>query len=228
MQPLTDSLYKLQQALGYSFTDIEYLKLALRHRSAGAINNERLEFLGDAALNFCIARKLFNLAQEASEGELTRIRASLVNRSTLASLAIQLELPHCMQLGLGEVRSGGRHRPSIQSDALEAVFGAILLDGGFDACEGVIIRLYDNYFEHLPDAEELKDAKSRLQEYLQSKGLGLPQYTMVHQADGRQNKHFEITCEAAQYGIVTGIGASRRKAEQAAAGQMLEQILNAN
>jgi len=223
---LSHSLQKLQQVLGYGFAKTELLEQALTHRSVGAVNNERLEFLGDSILNFCITRKLFSFRPDASEGELSRIRASLVNRDALAGLAAELQLEQCIKLGRGEKQSGGQRRTSIQADAVEAILGAVLLDGGFDACRELISRLYQSHFEHLPDAEDLKDPKTRLQEYLQSRRLGLPEYSVTSETGKDHAKRFEVSCEAADFQTVTGTGFSRRKAEQAAAGKMLEQFVN--
>jgi ribonuclease-3 len=219
------SLQKLQQALGYDFTKIEWLEQALTHRSVGPVNNERLEFLGDSILNFCITRKLFSFRPDASEGELSRIRASLVNRDALTGLAAQLELEKFIKLGRGEKQSGGQRRTSIQADAVEAILGAVLLDGGFDNCRELISHLYQSHFEHLPDAEDLKDPKTRLQEYLQSRRLGLPEYSVTNETGKDHAKRFEVSCEAADFQAAAGIGSSRRKAEQAAASKMLEQFV---
>jgi ribonuclease-3 len=223
---LIDSLTKLQQALGYVFKNNEYLQQALTHRSAGSVNNERLEFLGDSVLNFCITRRLFSLRPTDSEGELSRLRASLVNREALAGLASRLDLASYLQLGRGEKQSGGQRRASIQADTMEAILGAVLLDGGFEPCRELIDRLYQSHFDHLPAAEDLKDPKTRLQEYLQSRGLGLPRYTVVSELGKDHVKRFEVSCEAVEYPVVSGTGSSRRKAEQAAASKMLEQFVH--
>ncbi|MCW8963215.1 MAG: ribonuclease III [Gammaproteobacteria bacterium] len=223
---MTDSLDNLQHALGYSFNKIEYLEQALTHRSVGPVNNERLEYLGDSVLNFCITRRLFGLRPDANEGDLSRIRASLVNREALASIATALDLSANIRLGRGEKQSGGQRRASIQSDAVEAILGAVLLDGGFDVCSALIDRLYQSHFEYLPDAQDLKDPKTRLQEYLQSRGLGLPCYTVTSETGKDHARNFEVSCEAAGYKTVQGMGSSRRKAEQAAASKMLEQLEN--
>lgn len=219
-------LEKLQQALGYHFARIDYLEQALTHRSAAAINNERLEFLGDSILNFSIAQKLYDCRPDATEGELSRIRASLVNREALTGLASRLDLEAHIRLGQGEKQSGGQRRASIQSDAVEAILGAVLLDGGFEACRDLIDRLYESHFEHLPDAEDLKDPKTRLQEYMQSRGLGLPRYIVASETGKDHAKQFEVSCDAAELHTVIGMGSSRRKAEQAAASKMLEQFIN--
>ena len=224
---MTDSLENLQSRLGYSFKQIDYLHQALTHRSAGPVNNERLEFLGDSILNFCITRRLFSLRPDASEGELSRIRASLVNREALADLASSLQLSSIIKLGRGEQQSGGQRRRSIQADVVEAILGAVLIDGGFEACRDLITRLYHDHFENLPDAESLKDPKTRLQEYMQSRGMGLPKYSVTSEQGKDHAKQFEVVCEAMQLPAVTGSGSSRRKAEQVAASKMLEQFINA-
>ena len=221
-------LEKLQQVLGYQFNDIDYLQQALTHRSIGASNNERLEFLGDSVLNFCITQNLYDLLPDAAEGELSRIRASLVNKDALAVIADTLELANYLRLGRGEKQSGGRRRYSIQADAVEAVFGAILLDAGFDPVRTVINRLYQHQYDNLPDAETLKDPKTRLQEYLQSRGLGLPSYEVIRETGRDHAKNFEVACSAADFPKANATGSSRRKAEQAAAGSMLEQIERSN
>ena len=223
---MVDSLTELQQALGYSFTNTEYLQQALTHRSVGSINNERLEFLGDSILNFCITQRLFDLRTAANEGDLSRVRASLVNREALAGLASRLKLSAYIRLGRGEKQSGGQRRVSIQADTMEAIFGAVLLDGGYDACRELIDRLYESHFDNLPDAEDLKDPKTRLQEYLQSRGLGLPRYTVTSEEGKDHAKRFEVSCEAVDYPAVSASGSSRRKAEQAAASKMLQQFDN--
>ena len=221
---LTESLEKLQRALGYQFKDINYLQQALTHRSIGATNNERLEFLGDSVLNFCITRKLYDLLPDAAEGELSRIRASLVNKEALAGIADRLELAGYLRLGRGEKQSGGKRRSSIQADAVEAILGAVLLDSGYDAAHVLIDRLYRDQYANLPDAETLKDPKTRLQEHLQARGLGLPLYEVIRETGKDHAKNFEVSCNAADFPSVNAFGSSRRKAEQAAAGKMLEQI----
>jgi ribonuclease-3 len=223
---LTASLDKLQQVLNYRFKDITYLQQALTHRSIGVVNNERLEFLGDSVLNFCVARRLYLQLPDAAEGDLSRIRASLVNKDALARIAKQIGLADFIRLGRGEKQSGGQRRASILSDAMEAIFGAVLVDGGFDAVRELIQRLYQYQYENLPDPEALKDPKTRLQEHLQARGLGLPQYQVTRESGKDHAKQFEVSCIAGEFSPVVAEGNSRRKAEQAAASKMLNQILD--
>ena len=209
----------------YSFNDPELLALALSHRSVGRHNNERLEFLGDSVLNFVIAARLFELRTDNDEGELSRLRARVVRGDTLAKLASGLKLGDYIKLGEGELKSGGFKRNSILADALEAVFGAIYLDGGFKFCEAVILHVCDPFIALLPDANELKDSKTRLQEWLQGRGYPLPEYSVISDKGPSHQKHFVVECVAKAAGIkVSGKGASRQKAQQAAAAVALEII----
>jgi ribonuclease-3 len=205
-------------AIPYSFKDPELLSLALSHRSVGRLNNERLEFLGDSILNFVVTVRLFELRTDNNEGELSRLRARVVRGDTLAELASGLELGNYIKLGEGELKSGGFKRSSILADALEAVLGAIYVDGGFTACEAVIQHICDPVIASLPNADELKDPKTRLQEWLQGGGFSLPEYKLLSDEGPAHNKHFVVECIAPSAGIeVTGKGGSRQKAEQAAA-----------
>jgi ribonuclease-3 len=220
---LNDSFQSLTQALGYRFRDAVLLQQALTHRSAGTPNNERLEFLGDALLNWVIADALCRRRPESSEGELTRLRASLVREPTLAAIAQALGLGEYLRLGPGELRSGGFRRQSILADGLEALFAAIYLDGGVEAARSVILRLYHAALEQLPDAESLKDAKTRLQEFLQGRGLPLPLYEVVEVSGQAHRQEFRVRCHvpgAPQQ--AEGQGASRRQAEQVAAARLLD------
>ena len=209
----------------YRFEDPELLALALSHRSVGRINNERLEFLGDSILNFVVSARLFHLNDKNNEGALSRLRARVVRGNTLAKLAAELNLGDHIRLGEGEMKSGGFKRNSILADTLEAIFGAIYLDGGFESCERVIRHVCDPYIAGLPDAEELKDPKTRLQEWLQGRAYSLPEYKLLSEAGPAHKKQFLIQCTADEAGInVTGNGASRQKAEQGAATAALEFI----
>lgn len=209
----------------YCFNDPELLSLALSHRSVGRINNERLEFLGDSILNFVVTARLFELRTGNNEGELSRLRARVVRGDTLAELATSLKLGIYIKLGEGELKSGGFKRDSILADALEAVLGAIYIDGGFEACEAAIQHICDPVIALLPDADELKDPKTRLQEWLQGGGFSLPQYSLLSDKGPAHNKHFVVRCEASAAGIkVEGKGGSRQKAEQSAAAAALELI----
>lgn len=223
---MTPSPGKLLDLIGYEFGAPELFQKALTHRSAGSRNNERLEFLGDAVLGCVIAEELFRCYPDAREGELSRLRATLVRRETLAEIAHDLDIGHFIRLGTGERKSGGHHRDSILSDAVEAVFGAIYLDGGFDAARQVILSLYAEKFANVMDIDELKDAKTRLQEYLQSRQQPLPQYDMVEMRGKAHDRSFRVTCTVDVDGTRTtrGEGKSRRQAEQKAAALMLSEL----
>lgn len=220
----------LLRRLGYRFSDVSLLVSALTHRSAGGDNNERLEFLGDAILGLVIAAALYTRYPEASEGELSRLRAALVKKQTLAELARDLGLGEALRLGSGELKSGGYRRDSILADALEAVFGAVYLDGGFTACTKLITDLYAPRLQKLPDdAGALKDPKTRLQEYLQGRGQDLPIYQVTSVYGDPHAQTFEVECKVAAIDQVSrGTGSSRRRAEQQAARQMLESLASGN
>ena len=208
--------------LEYVFKDNSLLDLALTHRSASKSNNERLEYLGDSFLNFAIARRLFELRPEDSEGDLSRARAALVKEPTLAAIGLALGVDSQLTLGAGELRSGGAQRGAVLADAVEALLGAILLDGGAAAAEAVVDLMFAEQFKSLPDAATLKDPKTRLQEWLQGRGLPLPSYVVsaVHGRDHEQT--FTVDCEVREKNAhTTGHGPSRRRAEQEAASAML-------
>lgn len=208
----------LQRKLGYSFAQASLLQQALTHRSHSVANNERIEFLGDSVLNCCVAHELYMRFGELKEGELSRLRANLVRQETLAELAQQLELGTYLRLGEGELKSGGFRRPSILADGLEALFGAVFLDGGFAAAEGVIHGLYAALLEHLDPQTLGKDPKTLLQELLQARKLPLPQYAVVATKGAAHQQLFQVECQIPQLSIrTTGFGASRRIAEQEAA-----------
>jgi ribonuclease-3 len=210
----------LAEALGYRFRERSHLEQALTHRSARAQHNERIEFVGDGVLNCVIAVLLFERFPDLPEGQLSRLRANLVNRDTLHELALSLDVGEHLRLGEGESRSGGATRPSILADALEAVFGAIFLDGGFDAAREVISRLYERSIAALNLGESSKDAKTRLQEYLQGRRLSLPVYSVLSVAGEAHAQTFEVSCELPELGVrAQGTGKSRRAAEQEAAGE---------
>jgi ribonuclease-3 len=214
---------RLCATLGYKFQRPEGLEEALTHRSASAHNNERLEFLGDALLNLIIAEHLFQHYPKASEGELSRLRASLVKGETLADLARGLKLGDWLRMGPGELKSGGYRRESILSDTLEAVIGAVYLDGGFSACCELVLRLYQDWLARLPNASELKDPKTRLQEYLQARQQALPVYNVLEIRGEPHAQSFTVECVVLDRRTIA-IGNSRRKAEQEAARLLLEQI----
>lgn len=215
----------LQDAFGCTCRDASLLEAALTHRSAGGAHNERLEFLGDAVLNCVVAKLVFREFASATEGDLSRFRASLVSGETLAVIAAEIDLGSQLRLGSGELKSGGFRRKSILADGLEALFGAIYLDGGFGAAEQVIERLFVPRLDRLPSAAELKDPKTRLQEALQAKGLPLPAYVVESTSGEAHNQSFEVSCSvtALKLKAVAG-GPSRRRAEQAAAQQVLEAL----
>jgi ribonuclease-3 len=213
---------KLEERLGYRFRDGDLLAEALTHRSAQGRNNERLEFLGDSVLNFVVADELFHLCPQETEGDLSRLRASLVNRPSLAELARDLRLGEHLRLGSGELKSGGHRRDSILADTLEAVLGAVHLDGGFEACRGLIQRLYRGRLGRLPSVSELKDAKTRLQEYLQGQRRSLPTYTVQAVTGKAHDQLFRVQCLVEDVDATTeGEAGSRRQAEQLAADAML-------
>lgn len=217
------ALDRLQTALGYAFQDQALLRQALTHRSHGMPHNERLEFLGDSVLSFVISTWLFAEHGDMNEGDLSRVRARLVRQSTLAEIATRIELSDCLRLGEGELKSGGFRRPSILADALEALLGAIFLDGGHDAVGATIHRLYDPILLHLDPASFGKDPKTLLQELVQGAGLPLPRYVVVNTRGAAHDQIFDVACEIPQLGIrKQACGSSRRAAEQAAAGEAIQ------
>ncbi|NGY04446.1 ribonuclease III [Solimonas terrae] len=213
---------KLECRLGYVFHDAGLLEQALTHRSSGHVNNERLEFLGDALVNFVIADALYRLRAKAEEGPLSRLRASLVREETLAGLARELELSDALTLGESELKSGGYRRDSILADAFEAVLGAVYLDGGFEPARTVCERLFVTLLADLPDADSLKDAKTRLQEWLQAQGRPLPRYEVIEESGPPHKRQFRVRASLADADATTEAqGSSRRGAEQDAASQLL-------
>ena len=215
----------LCRRLGYSFAQPQLLQRALTHRSHGQAHNERLEFLGDSVLNCAIAKHLYDAYPDLPEGDLSRLRSNLVNQQTLFILAQQLELGELLLLGEGERKSAGHRRPSILADAMEALFGAIFLDGGFVAAQQAVVGLYVPYIEQA-DVQALgKDAKTLLQEYLQGRKLALPRYTVAGIQGEAHAQSFRVECEIAQLKLTTrGEGPSRRAAEQAAAEAAYSQL----
>jgi ribonuclease III len=211
--------------LGYRFRDPGLLEAALTHRSASRTNYERLEFLGDSVLNFAVALLAFRAYPQASEGDLSRFRAALVSGPTLAAISSELDLGAQLRLGSGELKSGGFRRDSILADSLEAILGAIYLDGGIESAQEVVHRLLGERLRELPAAETLKDPKTRLQEELQSRGLALPQYALEEVGGEPHEQWFVASCEAADLALrATGKGSSRRRAEQEAAQSVLEAL----
>jgi ribonuclease III len=212
----------ISDTLHYEFGSDAYLTQALTHRSASSSNNERLEFLGDAVLDTVISEIIFRNRPEGTEGELSRLRSALVKDTSLAELAAQLGLGEHIILGPGEKKAGGHRRASILADALEALFGAVYLDAGYEAAARVICTAFGDRLENLPDSADLRDSKTRLQEYLQSKQLGLPTYEITDTRGKAHKQSFTVACRiAALEQQTSGVGGSRREAEQHAAENML-------
>jgi ribonuclease-3 len=213
----------LQLALGYEFSSKTLLQQALTHRSHSGVHNERLEFLGDSVLNCVVASMLFDRFAKIDEGDLSRLRANLVKQQSLYEIAQRLELSQFLRLGEGELKSGGFRRPSILADTVEALFGAIFLDSGFESARRVINKLYQPVIETVDPRTLGKDAKTLLQEYLQSRKIALPVYTVVATHGAAHSQEFEVECSVPKLAIqVLGSGGSRRAAEQAAAKKALE------
>ena len=218
---------RLSTGIGYRFNDPGLLRQALTHRSYGTPHNERLEFLGDGVLNCLIAHELYLRFPRLTEGELSRVRANLVKQQTLAGVAGALRLGENLRLGEGELKSGGFRRPSILADALEALLGAVFLDGGFDAAEQVVRRIFAELLAGVDQVTLGKDPKTMLQEYLQSRHLALPQYTVIGTRGEAHEQQFEVECRIPELSIRSvGEGTSRRNAEQSAARDAYRQALN--
>ena len=208
----------------YCFKDEALLLNALTHRSVGQHNNERLEFLGDAILGMVIADELFHRFPECAEGEMSRLRASLVKGATLSELARDLSLGDYLKLGPGELKSGGFRRDSILADAFEAVLAAVYLDSDLDTCRSLILRQLASRLDKASPETVGKDPKTQLQEYMQARHLPLPSYDVTDVAGKAHAQTFTVECKIEDGDIVTAVGSSRRKAEQAAASQLLEQL----
>lgn len=222
---MSEPFSPLCRSLGYDFLDSSLLRIALTHRSAATPNNERLEFLGDALLGFIIGEVLYQGFPEASEGELTRLRSSLVRRETLAAIARKLEVGSYLVLGEGEERSGGRRRDSILANALEAIIGAIYLDGGIEVCRERVRAIFRDVLSKVTPLTLEKDPKTELQEFLQARGLALPIYEVIAVEGEPHRRLFTVRCvSAALGGAVTARGSSRRRAEHDAARKMLEAL----
>jgi len=222
---LSRQLIKLERQLHHDFEEPALLEQALTHRSVGRINNERLEFLGDSLLNMVIAEAVYRRYPELEEGDLSRMRASLVNQESLAEIARELLLGDYLNLGPGELKSGGYRRASILADALEAVIGSVHLDAGFSAARNTVLELFKQRLDHPVPTEQLKDAKTRLQEWLQARNLELPKYT-VESISGEPHKQlFTVMC-LVEEPVVSSVGkaSSRRAAEQEAAQRVLERL----
>ena len=219
---ISPALSDLQTRLGYTFGQAALLQQALTHRSFSADHNERLEFLGDSVLNLAVSHMLYAQLSTLPEGDLSRVRANLVKQDTLHQLAKTLQLPAVMRLGEGEMRSGGQSRPSILADALEAIIGAVYLDGGYADAQALVAGLFAKV-DIKPDMQAVgKDPKTELQEWLQGRKLGLPKYTVVGTSGAAHRQQFEVSCEVTELRQTQqGSGASRRAAEQAAAAALL-------
>ncbi len=210
--------FGLERLIGHDFSNKALLTQALTHRSFGSINNERLEFLGDGVLNFIVASQLYLKFPKLDEGDLSRLRAHLVKEPTLGEIALTLNIGDALKLGEGELKSGGWRRPSVLADALEAMIGAVFLDAGFAAAEGVVIKLFTSLIEKIDPKAIGKDPKSLLQEYLQSKKIDVPTYEVLAIEGEAHCQTFRVECRVAKFNIVTqGEGSSRRAAEQQAA-----------
>jgi len=218
---LTQDYTQLCENLSYRFKQTTYLITALTHCSAGSPNNERLEFLGDSLLGFVIAESLFSRFSPANEGQLTRLRASLVKRKTLMEIAQTIDLGHYLKLGSGEQKNKGWERASLLSNALEALIAAIYLDGGMSSCKKTVLRLWQPYLDKLSLKTVVKDPKTRLQEYLQAQQLPLPVYRILSVQGQPHAQVFEIECIVPNIQPVSAKGSSRRYAEQAAAEKIL-------
>jgi ribonuclease-3 len=215
----------LKESLDYQFADPGLLRQALTHRSAPGCNNERLEFLGDAVLDFVISEVVFDTHPHAPEGDLSRLRSSLVKDTSLARIANDIGLGEFLILGSGERKTGGHRRQSILADALEAIFGAVYLDKGFDAARAVIRRAFGERLQDFPSVDDLRDPKTKLQEWLQARQLGLPEYELLEVTGQPHKQSFEVSCRVGEAEPETrGIGTTRRKAEQAAARSMFERL----
>lgn len=212
------AMKRVMNALGYHFQEPKLLAQALTHRSFAANNNERLEFVGDAILNYTVARMLFEVFPKLSEGELSRLRANLVNQEVLAQVAREMGLGEALFLGVGELKSGGFNRPSILADAVEAMFAAVCLDADFSAAEAVVKRLFAKRVREVDLKNQGKDAKTLLQETLQAKRLALPKYRIEQQSGEGNEAQFEVSCDLGELAHITyASGSSRREAEQKAA-----------
>lgn len=217
---------RFQETIDYQFRRAKLLDQALTHRSFSQnSNNERLEFLGDSVLNLVISGHIYRHRLDADEGELSRMRASLVKEEALAQVARDINLGDYINLGSGELKSGGFRRVSILSDTMEAIFGAVYLDGGFTQAQQTILHLYDTYLQKLPDTETLKDPKTKLQEHLQGQQIDLPEYKVVKTVGKSHDQTFTVTCNIEALQLKTsGKGPSRKKAEQSAADSALHQL----
>jgi len=219
------NLPRLEKVLNYQFQTAELLQEAVTHRSAGAKNNERLEFLGDSILNFVIAADLYIRYADSAEGDLSRLRASLVNKEGLYLVSQDLKLGDYLILGSGELKSGGYRRNSILADTVEAIIGAVYMDSDLERCRVLILQLYKKQLENIPDVDLLKDPKTRLQELLQSRKFSLPEYNVVEVVGKAHNQKFTVNCVISKLELKSeGTASSRRKAEQLAADKIISLV----
>jgi ribonuclease-3 len=223
-QPL-EGLAELERSLGHRFASPDFARQALTHRSFGTPHNERLEFLGDSLLNCAVATILYERFPALQEGDLSRLRAALVNQSSLSAIALKLGVGERLRLGEGELKSGGFRRPSILADAVEALLGAVFLDAGFDATRKAVVHLLAEQLERAEVSPVDKDPKTELQEHLQGRRLQLPRYAVMRTEGEAHDQTFTVECRVDDLGLVgSGTGASRRAAEQAAAAGVLAQL----
>ena len=220
---MSETYDSLERVLGYRFCDLELLEEALSHRSVGPRNNERLEFLGDAVVDLIITEELYKRFPNAREGQMSRMRSELVNKKTLAQLSRNLDLGDYVRLGSGEKKSGANERDSVLANTLESLLGAMLLDGGIDACREQVQRWWGGPLGNLSPDDPPKDAKTRLQEYLQARHRKLPSYKLLGVEGESHNQHFTVACTVQGLESPTqGAGKNRREAEQAAAAAALD------
>ena len=214
----------LQKTLDYRFSDVGLFEQALTHRSAPGNSNERFEFLGDAVLDVVVSEALYHARPDAAEGDLSRLRASLVRDTSLAELAADLGLGEHLILGSGERKAGGHRRESILADALEALFGAVYLDSGFETAAEFVRRTFGARLERFPHVDDLRDPKTQLQEWLQARGMGLPDYELINVSGKAHQQRFEVRCGVPDEEATIGEGTSRRGAEQHSAERMLTKL----
>lgn len=225
---LSPSLSTLQDRLQHAFADAALLQRAVTHRSFSADHNERLEFLGDSVLNLAVSSLLYRQLADQPEGDLSRVRANLVKQDTLHGLALRLKLPEVLRLGEGEAKSGGKLRPSILADALEALIGAVYLDAGYARAEALVHRLFEAVDVNPQMQAAAKDPKTALQEWLQGRKMKLPLYRVVGTVGAAHRQTFDVECEIPDLGLTErGIGGSRRAGEQAAAAALLAALQKA-
>lgn len=218
-----NELARLYKRIGYEFTDVTLVEEALSHRSVGSTNYERLEYLGDSLLNFVIADQIHAKYPKLDEGSLSRLRASLVRGTTLASIARELELGEFLRMGAGELRSGGFNRDSTLADLVESLIGAAYRDSDFETARKLILSLFESRLQNITPVDDLKDPKTRLQELLQGRGLERPVYTVVKTEGKSHELAFTVTCQIAAHNVtISSVASSRRKAEQTAASEVLD------